>query len=326
MKNKIFIAVLIMIVARSLFGQSIMLSSDGLSIVLSSRSVPQEAVVQPVEPVAQPEPVVEAVQPEPVKAVPAVRKWYLVSESWCRHCPAAKQRFLRKGWSEKNVITIAEAKRRFDITVSSVPHEFEAIVDVVQPAVLKRRPPVRYIQWNGWGTIDLETYNRNCNCGMCQSIRSKQQEYQRQLREYQQTSLPADQQPCPHDTVNSMLDLMSLTKEDTLADLGCGDGRILIAAARRGVRGIGIEIDPARADEARAAVKTAGFSHMVSIETGDAKKFDASRVTAITAYLYPTLLAELSTKLKSVRVVGSPFHKIPGLAMVQSGDVWVYLK
>ena len=75
-----------------------------------------------------------------------------------------------------------------------------------------------------------------------------------------------------------------------------------------------------------SGVKTAGFSHMVSIETGDAKKFDASRVTAITAYLYPTLLAELSPKLKSVRVVGSPFHKIPGLAMVQSGDVWVYRK
>lgn len=323
MKNRIFVAVLVvfvLVVSRSIFGQSIVLSGDGQSIVVSGTS-PQEVVVQPVPP----DPVV-GVTPilEPVKVMPAARQWYLVSEPWCRYCPAAKSRFLAKGWPEKNVITISEARSRFGINVASVPYEFEATVDVVQPAVRQRQPPVRYIQWPGWGTIDLETYNRNCNCGMCQNIRVKQQEYRKQLREYQQAALPDDQKPCPMETVEQMLDLMQLTADDVLADLGCGDGRILIVAAKRGVRGIGVELDHARASAARQAILDSGVSHMVSIEQGDARAFDMSRATAITAYLYPTLLAELASAMKVVRVVGSPYHAVPGLKMVQHGDVWIY--
>ena len=185
--------------------------------------------------------------------------------------------------------------------------------------------PARYIQWPGWGTIDLATYNRNCNCGMCQSIRAKQQEYQRQMQQYQ-SLIPADQQPCPIETIETMLDLMRLRSDDVLADLGCGDGRILIAAARRGIRGIGVELDHARAEVAREAVRTAGVSHMVHIATGDARQFDTSQATAITAYLYPTLLEELAPKMKQVRVVASPFHEVPGLSMVRHGDVWIYRK
>lgn len=52
------------------------------------------------------------------------RQWYLVSESWCVNCPAAKTRFLAKGWSPANVITIAECKARFGFTVPHVPYEF----------------------------------------------------------------------------------------------------------------------------------------------------------------------------------------------------------
>jgi len=51
-------------------------------------------------------------------------QWYLVSESWCVNCPAAKVRFLTKGWPAENVLTIAEAKARFGITVSRIPYEF----------------------------------------------------------------------------------------------------------------------------------------------------------------------------------------------------------
>ncbi len=98
----------------------------------------------------------------------------------------------------------------------------------------------------------------------------------------------------------------------------------MIAAARRGIRGIGVELDHTRAEVARQAVKDSGLSHLVSIEQGDARNFDQSRATAITAYLYPTLLSELAPKLRSVRVAASPFHEVPGLAMVQHGDVWLY--
>jgi hypothetical protein len=186
-------------------------------------------------------------------------------------------------------------------------------------------PPARYIQWPGWGTIDLETYNLNCNCSMCVSIRAKQWEYRQQMLHFQrsQTQVTPDQEGCPHDVVESMLDAMELRSDDVLGDLGCGDGRILIAAAKRGIRGIGVEIDGSRADLARRNVKEAGFDHLVTIETGDALEFDLSRVTTATAYLYPPLLEKLSEKLKQVRVAASPFHEVPGLQMAQIGDVWV---
>lgn len=198
-----------------------------------------------------------------------------------------------------------------------------------QPAVQHRIvPPVRFIQWPGWGTIDLETYNRNCNCSMCRSIRGMQQEYRRQLQLSQQPqtqveTVTPDQEGTPHALVHTMLDSMDLRNTDVLGDLGCGDGRILIAAGKRGIRGIGIELDPARAAVARANVGREGLHHLITIETGDALEFDLNRVTCATCYLYPPLLAKLSPKLKSLRVVASPYHQIPDLEMTQIGDIWI---
>lgn len=202
---------------------------------------------------------------------------------------------------------------------------------VVNPVVIAPAAnvsaPVRYIQWPGWGElIDLETYNRNCNCSMCRSIRGMQQEYRNQKKAFEQsqTQVTPDQEGTPHALVETMLDSIGLRNSDVLADLGCGDGRVLIAAARRGTRGIGVELDASRAMVARNAVNAAGLSHLIRIETGDALEFDMSRVTVATAYLYPPLLAKLSPKLKPLRVVASPYHEIPGLAMTQFGDVWIY--
>jgi len=186
--------------------------------------------------------------------------------------------------------------------------------------------PSRFIQWPGWGQIDLETYNRNCNCGMCQSIRLQQQEYRRQLQLFQQpqSKVTPDQEGTPDALVQDLLDKMQLQTGDVLAELGCGDGRILIAAAKRGIRGIGVELDPIRAQLARENVRRHGFSELITVETGDALEFDLSRATVATTYLYPPLLAKLSPKLKSLRVVGSPYHEVPGLPMTQYGDVWIY--
>lgn len=186
--------------------------------------------------------------------------------------------------------------------------------------------PSRFIQWPGWGQIDLETYNRNCNCGMCQSIRSQQQEYRRQLQLFQQpqTQVTPDQEGTPDALVTDLLDKMQLRTGDVLAELGCGDGRILIAAAKRGIRGIGVELDPVRAQVARENVRRHGLTELITVETGDALEFDFSRANCATTYLYPPLLAKLSAKLKSLRVVGSPYHEVPGLPMTQFGDVWIY--
>lgn len=111
-------------------------------------------------------------------------------------------------------------------------------------------PPIRYIDWPGWGTIDLETYNRDCNCSMCQTIRVKQRDYQRQLESFRksQAAVTPDQEGTPHELVESMLDSMELRDSDVVGDLGCGDGRILIAAARRGIRDAAFTVYPWASD------------------------------------------------------------------------------
>lgn len=345
MKNRIFIAVLIvfvLIVARSVFGQSIVFSSDGKSIVLST-TVPPVIVVPIVTPNLVSTPILICPQ-VPVEVVeklkPAAKQWYIVSEDYCLPCRVAKAKFLAKGWPKENVITIAQAKQRFGITVARIPYEFEATVDTVQPAVQQvvhqRQPPNRYIQWPGWGTIDLQTYNRNCNCGMCQSIRARQQEYQRQLKEYNQSQTSvkpegteASQESTPHEVVDNLVKAMELTPNDVLADLGCGDGRILIHAVKTtGCRGVGIEIDPSIAAKARSNISASGLTKSITIITGDALQFDPTQyaVTAISAHLYEPLLEKLIPKFtqKRVRIVATPFHRIPRLRMVQNYGVWVY--
>lgn len=217
------------------------------------------------------------------------------------------------------------------------------VVQVKQRKVRQRLP----VMGTQWGVIDLETYRRdNCNCPMCQGIRAMQWQY-RQKPEFsdvvepvrdatftpdnvpvkQLDDVPPPQEPTPDVTLHQMIDILSLSPEDVLADLGCGDGRILIQAAKQyGCRGVGIEIDPARAEIARRKVSDACLADRIEIITGDALQFDpeAYGATALTAYLYPELLAQLSDKFKTVRIGASPFHEVPGLGMVRNGDVWVY--
>lgn len=258
---------------------------------------------------------------------------FLITEPWCGLCPAAKTRFLNSGGNPANIISMAEAQRRHGI-IHNPPHEYTAVSSTVAAAVpvwpQRMSPPARYVNWPGWGTIDLETYNRNCNCSMCRSIRAQQQEYRRQKQLFDRSTssitppVTPDQEGTPHALVETLLDQMELRDSDVLADLGCGDGRIVIAAAKRGIRGIGVEIDPIRASVARQNVQAAGLNHLISIETGDALAFDPKRATAATTFLYPPLLAKLSPKLKALRVVASPYHEVPGLQMTQHGDLWIY--
>ena len=73
--------------------------------------------------------------------------------------------------------------------------------------------------------------------------------------------------PTPHDVVDRMLSLAGVTKNDFVVDLGCGDGRIPITAAKKyGARGLGVDIDPVRIAEANANAKTAGVEHLVDFQ------------------------------------------------------------
>ena len=92
--------------------------------------------------------------------------------------------------------------------------------------------------------------------------------------------------PTGHDVVERMLSLASVTKNDLVVDLGCGDGRIPIWAAKKyGARGLGVDIDPVRIAEAKANAKTAGVEHLVEFRLQDALKTDVSNATVVTTFL-----------------------------------------
>ena len=83
-----------------------------------------------------------------------------------------------------------------------------------------------------------------------------------------------------------MLALANVQKNDFVVDLGCGDGRIPVTAAKKyGARGLGVDIDPVRIDEANANAKAAGVTHLVEFKLQDALKTDVTNATVVTTYL-----------------------------------------
>jgi SAM-dependent methyltransferase len=92
--------------------------------------------------------------------------------------------------------------------------------------------------------------------------------------------------PTPQEVVDRMLRLGAVTKSDVVYDLGCGDGRIPITAAKRfGARGVGVDIDPQRIAEANANAKREGVTHLVKFLLQDALTTDVSEATVVTLYL-----------------------------------------
>ena len=92
--------------------------------------------------------------------------------------------------------------------------------------------------------------------------------------------------PSPQEVVDRMLTLAGVTESDVVYDLGCGDGRIPITAAKKyGARGVGVDIDPQRIAEANANAKAAGVEHLVTFKLQDAMKTDVSGASVVTTYL-----------------------------------------
>lgn len=95
-----------------------------------------------------------------------------------------------------------------------------------------------------------------------------------------------------------MLKLAAVKPGDLVYDLGCGDGRIVIAAARDfGARGIGIDIDPERINEARDNARKAGVTSRVEFRNEDLFEADIRKATVVMLYLYPWVNLKLRPKL-----------------------------
>ena len=119
--------------------------------------------------------------------------------------------------------------------------------------------------------------------------------------------------PTPQEVVDAMLKLAKVTKNDVVYDLGSGDGRIPITAAKTyGARGVGIDIDPQRIREANENLKAAGVGDRVKFLNQDLFTTDISEATVVTLYLLPSLnlkvLPKLNKELKpGTRIVSHAF-------------------
>ena len=107
-------------------------------------------------------------------------------------------------------------------------------------------------------------------------------------------------EPSSPQVVMEMLRLANVNKGDVVYDLGCGDGRIVIAAAEKfGARGVGIDIDPERIQEAQESARKAGVSARVRFRNEDLFEADISEATVVTLYLLPWVNLKLRPKLWS---------------------------
>ena len=106
--------------------------------------------------------------------------------------------------------------------------------------------------------------------------------------------------PTPQEVVDAMLEVAKVTKNDVVYDLGSGDGRIPVTAAKKyGARGVGIDIDPQRVKEANANAESAGVTDKVKFLNQDLFTSDISDATVVTLYLLPSLNVKLLPKLKA---------------------------
>lgn len=122
--------------------------------------------------------------------------------------------------------------------------------------------------------------------------------------------------PTPFTLVEKMLDMAGVTPQDYVIDLGSGDGRMIIAAAKRGARALGVEYDPDLIDLSRRHAAKEGVSDKASFVRGDMFEADISKATVLALFLLPDNLRKLKPKLENLR---------PGTRIVTNGfpiDGW----
>lgn len=118
--------------------------------------------------------------------------------------------------------------------------------------------------------------------------------------------------PTPDDLVEAMLDLAKVTSKDFVVDLGSGDGRIVIAAAKRGAHAVGFEYNPDMVALSRRNAEKAGVSARATFENADIFASDFSKATVVTMYLLPNLNLKLRPTILNMkpgtRVVSHAFN------------------
>jgi precorrin-6B methylase 2 len=122
-----------------------------------------------------------------------------------------------------------------------------------------------------------------------------------QAPSYAQVRLDVPYVPTPQDVVDRMLDMAKLTKDDFHIDLGSGDGRIAVTAAKRGARSMGVDLNPTRIEEANENAKKAGVTDRVTFVQGNLFEMDIGKANVLTMYLLqgvnlqlrPRILAQL---------------------------------
>jgi len=115
-------------------------------------------------------------------------------------------------------------------------------------------------------------------------------------------SLDVPYVPTPPEVVDAMLRVANVQKDDKLYDLGSGDGRIVVAAAKQfGTRGIGVDLDPNRVKEANDNARRAGVSDLVEFRRQDLFETDLRDATVITLYLLPEINMRLRPRLLQLK-------------------------
>ena len=108
--------------------------------------------------------------------------------------------------------------------------------------------------------------------------------------------------PTPQEVVDKMLELAEVKEGDVVYDLGCGDGRIPVTAAKKyGVKAIGFDVDPKRIKESNENVQKNGVGKLVTIKQEDIFKQDLSKANVVTLYLLPSLNVKLMPQLRKLK-------------------------
>lgn len=101
--------------------------------------------------------------------------------------------------------------------------------------------------------------------------------------------------------VEKMLDLAKVTADDFVIDLGSGDGRMIIAAAKRGARALGVEYNPKMVELSRQLAREAGVADRATFVEGDMYQADISKATVLALFLLPQNLQRLEPKFRALR-------------------------
>lgn len=108
--------------------------------------------------------------------------------------------------------------------------------------------------------------------------------------------------PTPQRLVDKMLEMAEVKPGDVVYDLGCGDGRIVVTAARKyGVKAVGVDIDPQRVKEAMENVRSNKVEHLVTIKQADIFTLDLRPASVVTLYLLPDLNVKLMPQLEKLK-------------------------